>query len=429
MTRKQKYRRFLIVLLLVSTIFTGVFSYYYMLRMIPNHLNIVVDEKEEFNFKLPLGAKLSTESEEVVLGNRSNIPANEINISSGESFSIYSKNRGRYTLGLKLFGWLDFKNIQVDVVDTQYAVPCGFPIGIYLESDGILVIGTGEVADGTGSSVEPANGLLKSGDYIRSVDHKDIGSKEDLIKMVQASNGQDMVLTVRRNDQWMDVRVTPVCSESGDYKLGAWVRDDTQGIGTMTYIDAYGNFGALGHGISDSDTGDVVEVSGGNLYQTEIRAVEKGKIGKPGVMSGVIYYGDDSLLGDIKKNTTEGIFGTANSKLRSMAVSEPVEIGFKQELKTGDAWIHSSISGEPKDYKIKILKVDTSSSNKNKGMVIQVVDEELLALTGGIVQGMSGSPILQNGKLVGAVTHVFIQDSTKGYGIFVENMMKTANEK
>ena len=424
MTRKQKYRRFLIVLFLVSVVFTGVFSYYYMLRMIPNHLNIVVNEQGEFNFRLPLGAKLSTESEEVVLGNGSDIPSNEIRISSNESFSIYSKNRGRYTLGLKLFGWLDFKNIQVDVVDTQYAVPCGFPIGIYLESDGILVIGTGEVSDKNGSVVEPAYGILKSGDYIREVNHKVIADKEELIRMVQDSRGQDLVLTVRRNDQWMDVRVSPACSEAGEYKLGVWVRDDTQGIGTLTYIDAYGNFGALGHGISDSDTGDVVEVSGGNLYQTEIRAVEKGKIGKPGVMSGVIYYGDDSLLGDIRKNTTEGIFGTANSKLRAMADAAPVKIGYKQEIHTGEAWVRSSISGQSKDYQIKILKVDTSSSNKNKGLVIQVVDEELLALTGGIVQGMSGSPILQDGKLIGAVTHVFIQDSTKGYGIFVENMMK-----
>lgn len=424
MTRKQKYRRFLIVLFLVSVVFTGVFSYYYMLRMIPNHLNIVVNEHGEFNFRLPLGAKLSTESEEVVLGNGSNIPSNEIRISSNEPFSIYSKNRGRYTLGLKLFGWLEFKNIQVDVVDTQYAVPCGFPIGIYLESDGILVIGTGEVSDKSGSVVEPAYGILKSGDYIREVNHKVIADKEELIQMVQDSRGQDLVLTVRRKDQWMDVRVTPVCSEAGEYKLGVWVRDDTQGIGTLTYIDAHGNFGALGHGISDSDTGDVVEVSGGNLYQTEIKAVEKGKIGKPGVMSGVIYYGDDSLLGDIRKNTTEGIFGTANSKLRAMADAAPVKIGYKQEIHTGEAWVRSSISGHSKDYKIKILKVDTSNSNKNKGLVIQVVDEELLALTGGIVQGMSGSPILQDGKLIGAVTHVFIQDSTKGYGIFVENMLK-----
>lgn len=221
----------------------------------------------------------------------------------------------------------------------------------------------------------------------------------------------------------MSISLQPVTAQDGTQKLGVWVRSDTQGIGTMTYLDLNGKFGALGHGISDSDTGEVVQISDGALYDTEIIGIEKGSIGNPGIMSGVIYYGPGSLLGEIDSNSEVGIFGTAGEKLRQAMNMQPLQIGYRQDVKKGTAWIRSGISGEIKDYQIEILKVDYSTAHQNKSLVIQVTDPELLALTGGIVQGMSGSPIIQDGKLIGAVTHVFIQDSTKGYGIFIENML------
>ena len=194
----------------------------------------------------------------------------------------------------------------------------------------------------------------------------------------------------------------------------------------MTYLDLNGNFGALGHGISDSDTGEVVEISQGNLYDTEIIGIEKGTIGNPGVMSGVIYYGPGSLLGEVRVNTKSGIFGTVNDRFVKNVTQEPVEIGYRQDVTKGLAYLRSGVSGEIKDYEIEILKVDYSSNHTNKSLVIQVTDPELLELTGGIVQGMSGSPIIQNGKLIGTVTHVFVQDSTRVYGIFIENMLEAA---
>lgn len=222
----------------------------------------------------------------------------------------------------------------------------------------------------------------------------------------------------------MPVEMTPVETADGDFKLGLWIRDDTQGIGTMTYISTNGEFGALGHGISDSDTGMLVQTSGGELYDTEIMGIEKGTFGKPGVMSGVIYYGNQSKLGAIEANTNEGIFGTVNEKFRNRVKSEAIPIGYRQDVKKGKAYVRSNVSGELKDYEIEIQKVDYSTARKSKDMIIKVTDPELLELTGGIVQGMSGSPIIQDGKLIGAVTHVFIQDSTRGYGIFIENMLE-----
>lgn len=424
MTRKERFHHSLVWIFWLSVIFTIGFTYYYMQRAIPDQLNVVVDKEEYFSFPLPIQATILSESEEVVLGNGSNIPAEEIKIIHNQPFTVYGNKEGTYQIGLKLFGWLQLKDIQVDVVDARYIIPCGAPVGIYMESDGVMVIGTGEITNSQGMVVEPAAGILQSGDYIEAINGKALQDKEELVEAVDKLKGEDAVLQVRRGGEQLELKVEPVNAQEGGYKLGVWVRSDTQGIGTMTYLDLNGNFGALGHGISDSDTGAVVEIADGELYETAILGIEKGTLGKPGVMSGVIYYGPSSGLGTISANTEEGIFGTVNEKFKKTVHSQPIEIGYRQDVQKGPAFIRSGVSGEIRDYEIEIQKVDYSTAHKNKSLVIKVVDQELLDLTGGIVQGMSGSPIIQGGKLVGAVTHVFIQDSTKGYGIFIENMLE-----
>ena len=424
MTGIRKFKRFMLKAFFTGILVTAVFTGWYVERMIPDHFSIVADQVESFRFPGLISSTLLSESEEVALGNGSDIPADEIKITRDDTFTMYAKNKGSYQLNLKLFGLLPLKNIQVDVVDTQYAIPCGLPVGIYLKSNGIMVIGTGEVAGPDGTVAEPSLGILQSGDYIEAINGTPLNSKEELIEELSSSGGREAVLTVRRSGSEIDVKISPALGADGAYKLGAWVRDDTQGIGTMTYVDPNGHFGALGHGISDSDTGEIVQIEDGSLYETAVMGIEKGSAGKPGVMSGVIYYGPGSSLGTIEANTEEGVFGTVNDRFLNRLEGEPLEIGYKQDVKEGPAVIRSSVSGGLEDYDIEIEKVDYSSSKTGKGMVIRVTDQELLSLTGGIVQGMSGSPIIQNGKLVGAVTHVFIQDSTKGYGIFVENMLK-----
>lgn len=429
MAGKYKLRRCLIWVFWISFVFTIGFTWYQMEHLIPDKLSVVVDEKEEFSFSFPLDMTLLSESEEVTLGNASNIPAREIRMKAAEPFSLYAKNQGSYQLNLKLFGKIQFKEIQVDVVDTKYAVPCGVPVGIYLKSEGVMVIGTGSVVTSEGQEAEPAFGVLQSGDYIEAINGEPMQDKEALMTTLNHIGESEALLRIRRNGENMEVRMNPVKTQDGSYKLGAWVRDDTQGIGTMTYLDANGNFGALGHGISDSDTGAVVEIGEGALYETEILGIQQGSAGNPGVMAGVIYYGPGSKLGTINQNTDVGIFGHADESLQADIKSEAIEVGYRQDVQKGQAWIRSSVSGEVKDYEIEIQRVDYNPVHLNKGLVIRIVDEELLKLTGGIVQGMSGSPIIQNGKLVGAVTHVFIQDSTKGYGIFVESMMEQGNKK
>lgn len=397
--------------------------FYYMETSIPDRVSIVENREETMNFDLPVKVTLQSESAEVVLGGNPAIPADQVTIVKNEPFQLYGKSQGNYQLGVDLFGMIRLKEIQVDVVETQYAIPCGTPVGIYLKADGVMVVGTGKLTAENGETVEPAAGLLRSGDYIETINGKKLETKEQLAKVVSELDGEEARLTVRRGDEHMEVAMEPVITEDGTGKLGVWVRSDTQGIGTITYLDLNGKFGALGHGISDSDTGELVEISDGNLYDTEIVGIEKGSAGNPGVMSGVIYYGPGTLMGEISANTDQGIFGKVNQRLQSQITSEPMEIGFHQEVKKGKAYIRSGVSGQIEDYEIEILKVDETNLHTNKSLVLQVTDPRLLELTGGIVQGMSGSPIIQNGKLIGAVTHVFVQDSTRGYGIFIENML------
>lgn len=423
MMKKESFRRILIRVFWCSLIFTLGFSWIYIRYAVPDKLNLVVNEEEVFHFSLPPGITFESDSEEVILKNSSDIPDGMIRIDRPDSVSMCGKTEGSYLVGMKLLGLIRMKEIQVDVVDSSCAIPCGTPVGIYLSSKGVMVIGTGQVTNKTGNVVEPAYGLLKSGDYIQTINGETLEDKDALVDAVNASGGKAMLLGIRRDGREIDVNMTPVLADDGHYKLGAWVRDDTQGIGTMTYVDMNGCFGALGHGISDSDTGALVDIDGGELYETQILGIEKGQTGKPGVMSGVIYYGKGTKLGDVTENTTEGIYGTVNRHFLDSLQADAIPIGFRQDIQRGRAYIRSKVSGEVKDYEIEIQKVDYGSVQKNKGLVLKVVDEDLLNLTGGIVQGMSGSPIIQDGKLIGAVTHVFINDPTRGYGIFMENML------
>lgn len=420
---KNKIHKLIVRVFWISLIFCIGFTWFYMKRIIPDKLNIVAEEEEQFHFSMPFDVMLYSDSEEVILNNGSNIPSDKIHLQVNQPFSVYSENQGSYKLGLKLFGWIQLKDIQVNVVDTKYAIPCGTPIGIYLKSDGIMVIGTGDLTKKDGMVVEPAFGILQSGDYIEAINGTSLADKETLMSELNKIGASEAVLKVRRNGENIDVKMNPIETEDGTYKLGVWVRDDTQGIGTMTYVDMNGQFGALGHGISDSDTGDVVQITDGSLYETAILGIEKGTFGKPGVMSGIIYYGPGSTLGTITDNTDEGIFGNVNDRFKQSITQDAIPIGYRQDIKKGTAYIRSDVSGKIRDYEIEIQRVDYSTTHKSKGMVIKVTDPDLLALTNGIVQGMSGSPIIQDGKLIGAVTHVFIQDSTRGYGIFIENMI------
>lgn len=311
----------------------------------------------------------------------------------------------------------------------QMVIPGGMPVGLYLETDGVMVLGTDEIKSEDGSMASPAKNLVKDGDYIVGVDDNKIETKKELLEVVQNFTNHTVILHLRREEEYIDVKLHPVRDEEGEYKLGIWVRDNAQGLGTITFLDGSSRFGALGHGIHDVDTNELLEISGGTLYETGIQNIKKGESGNPGGMEGIIIYNHYNILGSITKNTDTGIYGTVDRIDRLFSSRQAVYVAAKEEIEKGDAVIRCAVSGEVEEYNIRITGIDTDAKEVNKGIEIQVTDEKLLELTGGIIQGMSGSPILQNGKLVGAVTHVFVQDATRGYGIFIESMLENVDSK
>ena len=325
---------------------------------------------------------------------------------------------------VKLFGILPFKQVGIRVIEDQELIPVGVPIGIYVKTEGVLVVGTGEFASQGAGKVSPAKNILKSGDYVIKLNGTEVTGKDDFITRIENCGGEQQILTIRRDAETYDVRIKPERDRTGKYKIGVWVRDNAQGVGTMTYIDENGNFGALGHGINDVDTSTLMEMNDGTLYQTEIISIRKGAAGQPGEMTGMIVYSDDRILGDITSNSIRGIFGKCNQKALALGTEEALPIGLKQEIEKGPAQILCTVDGTTRYYDIEITEIHLDHDNVNRGIELRVTDPELLSVTGGIVQGMSGAPIIQKGKFVGAVTHVLVQDSTRGYGIFIENMLE-----
>ena len=342
------------------------------------------------------------------------------------SDTITASSGGKYIIECKLFDTFVIKKVTISQAEPINVSVSGDTIGIYIETEGVLVIDTQEILNSQEQNEEPAKNLIQPGDYIQKVNGTSIEKKSDLVSMMEENTGDSVVLEINRDGEVHSVSVDPVCCQDGSYKLGVWIRDNTQGIGTLTYVQEDGSFGALGHGISDLDMGELLKLEQGDLYEAEIVSIKKGSAGSPGELAGVIHYNDQEHLGIIEENTVCGIYGTMDEDCSPDGELTSYEVGYKQELQEGAATILSNIGDGIKEYQVEIEQIYWDASDTNKCFVIKVTDENLIAKTGGIVQGMSGSPVIQNGKLVGAVTHVFVDEPTKGYGIFIENMLEAA---
>ncbi len=284
-------------------------------------------------------------------------------------------------------------------------------------------MGIGEFEGEDGQAVNPGKYVFQVGDYILEINDEEINEKKELVDKISHCEGQELVFKIQRGDMLLEVKARPELNQNGEYKMGIWVRDNAQGVGTMTYIDENGCFGALGHGINDIDTSTLMTLSTGTLYHTEIIGITKGTTGSPGELTGFIEYDDKNIMGSITANTPKGIFGICTPETMMDASYDYLPLGLKQEIKKGPAQIICSLGNGTQVYDVEIIDINLENDNINRGIVLEITDQELLTTTGGIVQGMSGSPIIQDNKLVGAVTHVLVQEPTKGYGIFIENML------
>ncbi len=277
------------------------------------------------------------------------------------------------------------KQVSTGKISNQLVIPGGMPIGIYMKTDGVLILGTDSIEGKDGKQHNPSKNVVKSGDYIIKINGEDVESKNDLIQEIEKLQDDDVVLGIRRNGEEITVKTAAVLCDKDEYKLGIWVRDSIQGLGTVTYITADNEFGALGHGIHDSDIDTLLEIEEGRVYNTEILRIQKGKKGEPGGLEGVIVYNKNNIIGSIEKNTDNGIYGSFKSSKTLDVSDELVPICTKSEVKKGAAVIRCCVDGKVKEYDIEISRINHFTFEENKGMVIKIVDEELLEMTGGIV--------------------------------------------
>lgn len=322
---------------------------------------------------------------------------------------------------LKLFGIIPIKSVEVCRMEAPTLTVGGIPFGIKLLMDGVMVV---KLNDGDCPAKDAG---IETGDIIKSIDNISVSSNSEVQEIIGKSGGNKLKIVLIRDKEEMTVYLNPIWNdEKGCYIGGMWVRDSTAGIGTLTFVDkSTGAFGGLGHPICDADTGEIIPVSSGKAVPVEITETVKGKNGIPGELNGC--FTSNECIGTLELNNKCGIFGTLTQEACESISGDEYKMAFKQDIKKGTAYILCTTDGSiPEKYEIEIESINYSESS-TKNMVIKITDENLIEKTGGIVQGMSGSPIIQDDKIIGAVTHVFISDPKRGYAIFAENMVEYIN--
>jgi len=422
---KSFRKRFVLFLLIFIMVIYA--CYLFTLLSLPGQITILEGQEHLFNFRNPFFVNIRSDRDNVLSINDRDIKMDGSILRLYNPVSFKTNNsRGRVNLSMKLFGILPLKTIRVDILTNRKIAACGNTVGVKLKTDGVLVIGMSDVLTEGNRKVLPAReSSIRPGDTILQINKIEVNGISDLIKEIENSQGKAVTLKYRRDGKIEETQIVPVKSVDDDkYHVGLWVRDSTAGIGTLTFYDpSNGYFGALGHGITDIDTGMLMPIKSGELIGSEILAVKKSERGLPGELKGV--FAEEKKLGTISINSEYGIYGKLNEDVENIINSTLYPIAVRSDVEVGSAYILSNVEGNTVEkYKVEIERVSRNNMNGLKGMVVKVIDERLLNATGGIVQGMSGSPIIQNGKIIGAVTHVLVNDPTRGYGIFIESMLK-----
>ena len=386
-----------------------IYIYIIAIDAIPNQIVIFEGESVKVNSAMGLGIK----EEETVTTN------------IGKTSDTTTK-----TLKLNLFENIFVKDINVSVLPKTTVIPVGNVAGVKLYTDGVLVVGMSEIEGIDAKRYKPyENTGIEEGDSIISINQNTISSTDELIETVNRSEGKEIKLKYIHEEETKECSITPVKTGDNEYKLGLWVRDSAAGVGTVTYYEpSTKTFGALGHGITDIDTEELIHIASGEFVTTKILNITKGENGVPGKIQGTVE--NQKNIGSISKNTKYGIYGTVkNLSTLNIDTSKEMEVALRKEIKTGKATILCSLDNQKvEEYEIEIEKIDIQNSYNNKSMKIKVTDERLLEKTGGIIQGMSGSPIIQNGKFVGAITHVLVNNPQEGYAVFGDMMIKQSKE-
>ena len=401
-------------IMILLTFLLIIYVYILVISNIPDEITIF--EGENLSLKTIFGMTLHSEDEVL-----------EVSANSGEK----TINKiGNETLSVSLFDKLFLKSVDVSVLPKTTVIPVGNIAGVKLYTNGVLVVGMSEIEGEDSKTYKPyENTGIKEGDTIVKINDNVISSTDDLIEKVNMSNGEKIEIEYIHDEETKECSITPIKTSEEEYKLGLWVRDSAAGVGTVTFYEpSTQSFGALGHGITDIDTGDLLNIASGEFVTAKVLNIKKGEDGNPGKIQGTVE--EQETIGEITKNTEFGIYGKIQD-LSSLNIdtSKEMEVAMRDEIELGKATILCSLDNQTvKEYEIEITKIYKDNHYNNKSMEIKVTDEELIEKTGGIIQGMSGSPIIQNGKFIGAVTHVLVNSSTEGYAIFGDLMLKQSKE-
>lgn len=397
--------------IIIITFLLIIYAYVCNISLLPS--NYIIMQGENLRLYTLLGIRLIEESSYQTLQTSSTLEQEKIN------------KIGKVSFRLNLFNLIPLKNIDVNVIPKTTVVPMGNAIGMKLYTAGVLVVGMSEI-----EGKKPyENSGIKEGDRIIQINQNQIDNTDDLMKAVNKSDGNNISIKYVRDEKTITTSIKPLKNSSNEYKIGLWVRDAAAGVGTLTFYEpSSGMFATLGHGIMDIDTAELIKIANGELVTTNILSINKGTKGNPGEIRGTIEAGH--TIGSISKNTKFGVFGTINkTPYLNTSNTNEVQVALREEIKTDKAQIICELeNGKKEYYDIEIQRIFISNNKDNKSMLIKVTDKKLLEKTGGIIQGMSGAPIIQNGKFVGAVTHVLVNDPTIGYGVFADIMLKQMKE-
>ena len=397
------YKKILLILVLII-----IYTYVCNISMLPN--SIILMQGETLNLNTIFGL---------------NVTSSETMQASSNLNNSIVEDTGTMDLSLDLFNLFSVKDVTVNVIPKTTVIPMGKAIGMKLYTEGVLVVGMSEI-----QGQKPYEGSgIETGDTIVEINNEPINSTDELIECVNRSNGESLEIKYISNEEEKTTSIAPAKDSDNEYKLGFWVRDAAAGVGTLTFYEpSTGNFAALGHGINDVDTYDLIQIANGELVTTNILDIVKGEDGSPGEIRGSIENG--TTLGKVSKNTALGIYGNITDVSRlNISTAKEMEVANRSEITTGKAEIMCELeNGKIQNYEIEIQKIFIDNNENNKSMLIKVTDEELIEKTGGIIQGMSGAPIIQNGKFIGAVTHVLVNDSKTGYAVFADMMIKQMRE-
>jgi len=422
--QKNISKKFIGIFLAFVIVFSALVLDYYSFYDLPDEIRIIEGREQEIKLKVPLTFQLFCDESDFLTINGSCVK-DKFSLNLKDPVVIQSSKLGTYNLEFRLFGIIPVKKMKVQVLPETRVIPGGHSIGVKLRPNGVIVVGFASVIDENGQRHYPAQEAgIEIGDTINMVNHQKIYQADELSKIVNNDPDKTVVLSIKRNDRMIETNLSAVKNASGMYQIGLWVRDIAAGVGTLTFYDPQtGYYGALGHIISDADTGKIIEIGEGEIIRAKVTSIAPGRKSQPGEKRGV-FVNEDRVIGNILANTPYGIFGKAYTPFENPYYTS-LPIAPSTQVHEGKASILTVINGENiEKYDIQIQKIIQQAYPNGKGMIIKITDPKLIDKTGGIIQGMSGSPIIQDGYLVGAVTHVFVNDPTKGYGIFAEWMME-----